>query len=101
MILTLVILTSLKILAIWVCLQPGMIFGWLRVWLESCLPKLLHKPLFDCLTCMGGFWTVMIYLVDWPACGLFELMVPVIGLNYLIALWKDQFFVRYGEDHQR
>jgi hypothetical protein len=99
--LSLVIITSLKVLAVWVVLQDGMIFSRVRKYLFICLPPFLHKPLFDCLTCMGGFWSLIFWLIDWPDCGLFDLMIPVIGLNYLLSLWKDQFFIGYGETDER
>jgi hypothetical protein len=98
--LELVILTSLKILAIHVCLQDGMIFGWLRRLLTYYLPGVLHKPFFDCLTCMGGFWTFVFYVLERPPCNLVGLMLAVIGLNWLIAIWKDQFFVIHGTDNE-
>lgn len=94
--LELVILTSLKILAIHVCLQDGMILSGLRRWLERVVPWILQKPLFDCLTCMGGLWTVVFYLIDRPKCNVVELALCVIALNYLIAIWKDQFFTIYA-----
>lgn len=97
---SIVIITSLKILAVWVVLQEGMIFFRVRKYLIECLPGILHKSIFECLTCMGGFWSLIFYLIDWPDCGLFDVMIPVIGLNYLISLWKDQFFIRHGETDQ-
>lgn len=98
--LELVILTSLKILAVYICLQDGMIFGFVRRKLERLVPWILQKPLFDCLTCMGGFWTVVFYLIDRPRCNLIELMLCVIALNWLIAIWKDQFFTIHGPDNE-
>ncbi|HET6255850.1 MAG TPA: hypothetical protein VFE32_17365 [Puia sp.] len=91
-----VVLTSLKILAVYVCFQEGMILAPVRRWLWRILPQVLHKPAFECLTCMGGFWTLVFYVLGRPACGLIELMLPVIGLNWLIAIWKDQFFIPHG-----
>jgi len=95
-----VILTSLKILAVWICFQDGMIFSGVRRLLAFILPVALHKPVFDCLTCMGGLWTVVFWLIDGHRSSLPSLMIPVIGLNYLIAIWKDQFFVPHGQNHQ-
>jgi hypothetical protein len=94
-----VILTSLQILAIWVCFQEGMIFSFFRRALERTLASVLHKPFFECLTCMGGLWTFILWCIERPACGLLQLMLPVIGLNYLLAIWKDQFFLPHGKDH--
>jgi hypothetical protein len=98
--LELVILTSLKILAIHVCFQDGMILAGLRRWLYRTLPLALHKPAFDCLTCMGGFWTLVIYVLERPDCNLVDLVLSVIGLNFIIAVWKDQLFNPYGPDNQ-
>lgn len=92
-----VVITSLKILAIWVCFQDGMILGPVRRMLERILPTILRKPLFECLTCMGGVWTVFFWWIGGQEIPLIELLPAVIGLNYLIAVWKDQFNLPY--DH--
>ena len=84
-----IIIISLIISAIYVSLQDDMIFGRLRCKLER-LPILLHKPLFECLTCMGGIYTLIIYPILFGFnIMIFPTMFCVIGLNMLIAKFVE------------
>lgn len=53
---------SLIIIFINACMQQGMIFGKLRMWLDGWLPEVIQKPLYDCIICMSGIYTVGIWL---------------------------------------
>jgi hypothetical protein len=79
---------------------PGMIFNSLANWLTIHLPEYVRKPLFDCLTCMGSFWTLLWWVAvfgftfNWwlPFC-----VFIVVGTNAIATL-----FVSYiiEEDEQ-
>lgn len=82
-----VILLSLQILAVHVICQPGMIMGCPRAFLATGLDRMLgmkwskivQKPLWDCLACMSGIWTIILtQTFNLP------LILAVCGLNYLI-----------------
>lgn len=46
----------------------------------------LEKPLYECTTCMGGIWTLILYAIFYGLDpGVFIVMLEVIGLNALIA----------------
>lgn len=80
---------SLIIVAIHASMWEGMIFGRLRIALSDALDSVglsvLKMPLFDCLICMGGIWTLILYPILF---GLSIEIIPtfliVIGLNTLI-----------------
>lgn len=84
------IIISLIITAIHETTKDGMIFEKLRVAAANFLDKarvpILKKPLFECLICMGGIYTLAIYPalygLDWE---IIPTMLAVIGLNTLIA----------------
>jgi len=74
---------SLIITAIHVSMLDGMIFDWFRIWisnqLEKCRLEWFKKPLFDCLICMGGIWTVILNGFNIPT------ILIVIGINTIIT----------------
>ena len=92
-----IILTSLvitlQILAIHVCFWDGNIFSWFKVLLANEFDrafgvkasKYVQKPLFSCLTCMSGIWTI---ILSWSfnvsmiliVCGMCALIDMIIGL---------------------
>jgi len=76
---------SLIITAIHVSLWDSMIFAKIAVYLQR-LPHWTHKPLFECLICMGGIYTVLLYPIlygfDW---NLIITMLQVIGINTIIV----------------
>lgn len=81
---------SLIILAIHVSMWQGMIFGWLRIAVANWIDKLnmgwIKKPLFDCLICMGGWYSIVIYLILWGFdINMFKIMLEVIGINTIIS----------------
>jgi len=46
----------------------------------------IEKPLYECTTCMGGIWTLVLYAIFYGLDpGVFLVMFEVIGLNALIA----------------
>ena len=46
----------------------------------------IEKPLYECTTCMGGIWTLILYAIFYGLDpGVFIVMLEVIGLNALIA----------------
>lgn len=81
---------SLMILAIHISMWEGMIFSKLRIWLSKILDKSkktewVKKPLFDCLMCMGGIWTALLYLLLYGYdIDLFKSILIVIGINSIL-----------------
>ena len=83
---------SLIITAIHVSMWDSMIFAKISLYLQR-LPKWTHKPLFECLICMGGIYTLILYPImfgfDW---NIILTMLQVIGINTIIvALIKDMY----------
>ena len=84
---------SLIITAIHASMWDGMIFHFVAFFIDTALdlPPLrrlgfLRKPLYECLICMGGVWTVVLYplLYGW-AWQLVPVMLCVIGINTIIS----------------
>ena len=88
--LTRIIIISLIITAIHVTTWDGMIFHRPAEWLGDVLDRFhvscLRKPLFECLICMGGLWTLILdpLLFGWSWWVVVD-MLAVIGLNTLIS----------------
>lgn len=88
--LTRIVIISLIITAIHVTTLEGMIFHRPAEWLGRVLDKFhatfLRKPLFECLICMGGVWTLVLdtLIFGWTWFVLVD-MLAVIGLNTLIT----------------
>jgi hypothetical protein len=81
------VILSLQITAIYMLFQEGMILGWLRIKVANALDrrfglvssKYIQKPVWDCLTCMAGIWTIVLTLsFNW------KLILAVCGMNSLI-----------------
>ena len=76
---------SLIITAIHVSMLNGMIFNKLSLYLQK-LPDWTHKPLFECLICMGGVYTLLIYPILYGfEFNLLTTMLQVIGINTIIS----------------
>ena len=76
---------ALIITAIHVSMWDSMIFAKIRLYLQR-LPSWTHKPLFECLICMGGCYTLILY----PLMYEFDFqiiitMLQVIGINTIIV----------------
>lgn len=88
--LTHIITISLIITAIHVCTWDGMILYRLAERVGGVLDifhlSVLRKPLFECLICMGGIWTLAIYpvLYGW-SWKIIPTALCVIGLNAIIS----------------
>ena len=82
-----VLTISLIITAIYASLKDGMIFFNIRLWLEKTFPNWLHKPIFECLICMGGIWTLILYPILYQCIEINTIfvMLQVIGLNVIIT----------------
>lgn len=89
--LTRIVILSLIITAVHVSTWEGMIFHRPAEWLGGLLDKahisFLRKPLFECLICMGGIYTLVL---DPLLCGGWSWwvlvdMLAVIGLNTIIS----------------
>lgn len=63
--------------------RPALLLGDL---LDLMFLSILRKPLFECIICMGGVYTLVLYpiLYGW-SWNLLPTMLGVIGLNTLIA----------------
>lgn len=85
-----IVILSLIITAIHVTTWEGMIFHRPALLLGDLLDlmflSVLRKPLFECLICMGGVYTLVLYpiLYGW-SWNLLPTMLGVVGLNTLIA----------------
>lgn len=85
-----IIIISLIITAVHVCTWEGMLFHRPALMFGDLLDKLhlsvLRKPLFECLICMGGVYTLgiypLLYGLSWQ---IVPVMLGVIGMNTLIA----------------
>lgn len=88
--LTRIVILSLIITAIHVCTWDGMIFNRPAERLGSLLDRfsvsILRKPLFECLICMGGIYTLvldsLLFGLSW---WVLVDMLAVIGLNTIIS----------------
>jgi len=84
---------SLACLAIHVSIaHQGMIFNWLYEPAKTLTSDWLAKPLFDCLTCMGSFWTLLFWAVYLKPFGfdlLFSILI-IVGLNKLICAFLER-----------
>ena len=89
------IILSLQITAIYVCFMEGMIFGEIRIYLLQKTPKhkqWIFKPIFDCLICMGGIYSLALGYIEFGLTfkELLQTMIAVIGLNTLIDCYLSQ-----------
>ena len=89
--LTRIFILSLVITAVHVTTWDGMIFHRPAEWLGNALDCLhigiLRKPLYECLICMGGVWSLVLdplLFGGWSWIVLVD-MLCVIGLNTLIS----------------
>jgi len=103
---TFVLITSLCCVAIHVSFTwPSMIFTRIGNWMIDTFPLWLCKPVFACLPCMGGFWSLLIYTlmtnidvtdamfhaafnVARPENGVIVSMFGVVGLNTLFSMFE-------------
>jgi hypothetical protein len=85
-----IVILSLIITAVHVCTWDGMILHRPAEWLGGVLDFLrvsfFRKPLFECLICMGGVYTLVLdpLLFGWSWWVIAD-MLAVIGLNTLIS----------------
>ncbi len=88
--LTRIVILSLIITAVHVTTWEGMIFHRPALLLGDLLDRLhltvLRKPLFECLICMGGIYTLLLYplLYGW-SWEILPTLLGVIGLNTIIS----------------
>ena len=88
--LTRIVILSLIITAVHVTTWEGMIFHRPALLLGDLLDRLhltvLRKPLFECLICMGGIYTLILYplLFGW-SWEILPAILDVVGLNALIS----------------
>lgn len=86
---------SLIITGIHMTMQEGMIFERLGAFIGNLLDSMhmgiLRKPVYECLICMGGIWTVILYLCLYGFSWEMVPMVPVvIGINSIVSA-----FIKY------
>lgn len=76
---------ALIITAIHVSMWESMIFAKISLYLQH-LPRWTHKPLFECLICMGGVYTLVLYpLMYGFDYQIIITMLQVIGINTIIV----------------
>lgn len=64
------VILALMITGIHVCFQEGMVFGWYRIMVANLLDWMvgmrvstyIQKPLWGCMPCMSGIWTIILTL---------------------------------------
>lgn len=85
-----IIIISLITIAVHVCTWEGMILHRPAEWIGRILDdhnlSILRKPAFECVTCMGGIYTLLtypaLYGLDWK---IIPTMIAVIGANTLAS----------------
>jgi hypothetical protein len=83
---------ALIITAIHVSMWDSMIFAKIRLYLQR-LPEWTHKPLFECLICMGGVYTLVLYpLMYGFDYQIITTMLQVIGINTIIVALIKQMY---------
>lgn len=89
-----VITISLIITAIHVTMLQGMVFSFVRDFLEKKFPEWLQKPLFSCIICMGGVWTLILYPILYQCIEINTIfvMLQVIGLNTIISILISKLY---------
>lgn len=89
-----VLTISLIITAIHISMFDGMIFNFISLWLENRLPEWIQKPLFSCIICMGGVWTLILYPILYQHIEINTIFVAlqVIGLNTLISILISKMY---------
>lgn len=99
--LTIILITSLKIIFMYGAMQEGEILFFLRRFFEWCLSKLpikaeqyLRKPLFDCMFCMSSIWGFTFLVLPMPY--ILDLILSIAGLNYLWSALVG--FLHAGKD---
>lgn len=77
---------SLACVAIHISIEhEDMIFSLLKPFLQNNFPEWLRKPIYECLMCMGGVWTVVFWVGEEKPIS-FQLLFAIlitIGLNKL------------------
>lgn len=94
MILSTVIITSLAIAALhYMIVWEGMILYPLKKYLQR-LPRLIRKPLFECLFCMSSIWGTaslfFVFKLQFNEYFIFNLFA-IAGMNLLIELFVTLF----------
>ena len=88
--LTRIVILTLIITAVHASCWDGMILHrpaeWLGEWLDRFHASFLRKPLFECLICMGGIYTLVLdpLLFGWSWWVIVD-MLAVIGLNTITS----------------
>lgn len=59
-----IFIVSFIVMAIWATMWEGMIFGFIRKWLQV-LPEKLQMPIFDCPICMSIWYGEIAYWIIW------------------------------------
>ncbi len=81
---------SLIVTAIYSSMREGMVFEKVRIQVEKILEKVgqsnwFGKPLYGCLTCMGGIYTLLLYpLLYGYDVKMFKTVLIVIGINAIV-----------------
>lgn len=80
-----IIILSLIITAVHVSMREGMIFGFIGVFFRRSLPAVTRPPVFECLTCMGGVYGIILHAIIWGvSISMIPVIIAVIGLNSII-----------------
>lgn len=99
-----IIIIALIVTAVHISMYDGMIFGAFRQRLDALFDKpalkritWLKKPMYDCIVCMGGVWTLIVYPLlyglNWH---IIPVMFGVIGANVIMAAIIKYLY--YGND---
>lgn len=72
--------------------ENPMLLWWVRWYGRVTLPRLVRKPLYECLPCMGSVHSLYPLLIFnpqlwylWPV-----VAIATVGVNYLITIWWNR-----------
>ena len=99
-----IIIIALIVTAVHISMYDGMIFGAFRQRLDALFDKpalkritWLKKPMYYCIVCMCGVWTLIVYPLlyglNWH---IIPVMLGVIGANVIMAAIIKYLY--YGND---
>lgn len=92
--------------AIQYTMRKGEIFGRLGDLLYKILPPVLHNPVFECVVCMGFWYSSLVYWLVWPDRDIIEWLVTsisVVGLNSILSDFTpeqktEEIAIKYEHD---
>lgn len=81
-----ILYASLKCIAIFVMMKEGELLFKVRQLIDRITPIPLHKPIYECLTCMASVWGTVFYFTDGITMNYFQFILILCGWNYLTSM---------------